>query len=773
MGDCGSEGEIRQTLRDLPKDLPDTYARCVQRITSLHAPTILKWLCVAPKPFQLQQLREALAIDHSSGRINTDRIPAIDDVVKCCSNLIVQNSNDEIVFAHHSIIQFILSTQLFMFDEWKIHDPSLIQIFFKPHPSTVSDYVWERVRNKLARLCVQHLTSSDYDLSVQRQSPSENIRLGFQPVSLMNSSIPFVGGLFRSRKPQSKPVYVNLSGILANNQQYSNVPSFFYFSRDSWAPLTRAVKILELETVDVRKRIEDKLGVSYERLALQPNLTYQMHPWRSLGNSLNSHFAGLLGYSIAEHHDLLLDLFLTQNDPKPRKELFDHPLQNYDNLPPLHLAFQCGNIYACRHLFSKCDATRVDSNRRTILHHAAFSGKVGIIMLDNILKKGVKIRAKDSDGWTALGIAANRGHADIVDVLIKLGADINSIEPVARSTPLILAAANGHTETVRKLLEAGSNMRALDEQERTALVRAAENGNTDVVGCLLMVGPTGMVSRNDALSKALQNGHAETVRIFIKLLGFSIFKEEYLLAVARQGYVEVVKVILDMVPLDLSRTFPSHSLLLASSHGQTKVVEALLEAGVESETKDYRGNTALSIACQNGNEELARMLIEHGANIEERNGKGETPLLCACSQAKGDILPLLIHSGVDLHARTRVGRTALICCARYGNLTGAQYLLNLGGNIASIDAKTPEGESAFSNALSSKLADDHMVRLLAEHGADMDDAVKMISPLSKYDDRAPEVNRRFLLAQLIQLRLGLLSNTSVRLHANLLEDALY
>ncbi|KAF3326179.1 ankyrin repeat domain-containing protein 2-like protein [Carex littledalei] len=57
---------------------------------------------------------------------------------------------------------------------------------------------------------------------------------------------------------------------------------------------------------------------------------------------------------------------------------------------------------------------------------------------------GVPLDSKDSQGRTALHMAAANGHLAIVDYLIKNGADVNATN-LEKNTPLHWACLNGHT----------------------------------------------------------------------------------------------------------------------------------------------------------------------------------------------------------------------------------------------------------------------------------------------------------------------------------------
>ncbi|MBA2341639.1 MAG: ankyrin repeat domain-containing protein, partial [Pyrinomonadaceae bacterium] len=110
------------------------------------------------------------------------------------------------------------------------------------------------------------------------------------------------------------------------------------------------------------------------------------------------------------------------------------------------------------------------------LIEAAETGATDVV--DKLLKSGVNVNARPSNGTTALIRAASNNHVETVRLLIANGADINA----ARSdgmTALILAAFFGHTETAAALLEKGADLKARDQLGSTALDWALSRGYTE------------------------------------------------------------------------------------------------------------------------------------------------------------------------------------------------------------------------------------------------------------------------------------------------------
>jgi prolyl 4-hydroxylase len=72
-------------------------------------------------------------------------------------------------------------------------------------------------------------------------------------------------------------------------------------------------------------------------------------------------------------------------------------------------------------------------------HFAAQSGDIDALMriTDD---ESEALHAKDNNGWMPIHEAARSGHADVLDYLLKQGADINSVTSSGQS-PLALAKA--------------------------------------------------------------------------------------------------------------------------------------------------------------------------------------------------------------------------------------------------------------------------------------------------------------------------------------------
>jgi serine/threonine-protein phosphatase 6 regulatory ankyrin repeat subunit B len=93
-----------------------------------------------------------------------------------------------------------------------------------------------------------------------------------------------------------------------------------------------------------------------------------------------------------------------------------------------------------------------------------------------LLAKGVDVNTKNKYGVTALMLAAESGHTEIVQLLLANGAAVND-KDIHSKTPLMCAEESGNTETVQALLAKGAEVNPKN-RDWIALIDAARNGDT-------------------------------------------------------------------------------------------------------------------------------------------------------------------------------------------------------------------------------------------------------------------------------------------------------
>ena len=103
-----------------------------------------------------------------------------------------------------------------------------------------------------------------------------------------------------------------------------------------------------------------------------------------------------------------------------------------------------------------------------------------------LLSAGANLRATTRlGGITALHMASQGGHANVVAALMAAGADANTITSTG-ATAVMLAARAGSSDTVTRLVETGADVNLKEKAfGQTALMIAAGLDRADVVRLLL------------------------------------------------------------------------------------------------------------------------------------------------------------------------------------------------------------------------------------------------------------------------------------------------
>jgi ankyrin repeat protein len=128
------------------------------------------------------------------------------------------------------------------------------------------------------------------------------------------------------------------------------------------------------------------------------------------------------------------------------------------------------------------------------------------------------VKAKDSQGHTALQFAALLREVEIVRMLLEKGADVNAKDN-SRSTALHWAIGTGKprsVEVVRMLLEKGADVNAKNNVKHTALHDAVRNSNN--VAMIRMLLEQGAEVNAKHLDIAREKGHTSVITLLEQTL---------------------------------------------------------------------------------------------------------------------------------------------------------------------------------------------------------------------------------------------------------------
>src|ERR1700754_25857 len=123
------------------------------------------------------------------------------------------------------------------------------------------------------------------------------------------------------------------------------------------------------------------------------------------------------------------------------------------------------------------------------------------------LDKGTDVNAKTNYGATALSYACDKGHTEVVRLLLERGADPNVKDTFYGEVPIGWALDKGHTEIVKLLLAGGA------QGKDRALVTGGDSGNLEIVKAALDKGDLNPETLTSALGRATRNKHTEVAEL--------------------------------------------------------------------------------------------------------------------------------------------------------------------------------------------------------------------------------------------------------------------
>lgn len=151
--------------------------------------------------------------------------------------------------------------------------------------------------------------------------------------------------------------------------------------------------------------------------------------------------------------------------------------------PALVVAVREGSMGALRVLLAH-PALRIEAaapNGNTALMMAAYKGNAAAV--DMLLAKGAAV---NRDGWTPLHYAAAAGDDGIAATLLERGARIDAVSPAPSGsfTPLMMAAREGHEDSALFLVDRGADVRLKNGEGLTAAQIAERAGHTSIAQAL-------------------------------------------------------------------------------------------------------------------------------------------------------------------------------------------------------------------------------------------------------------------------------------------------
>jgi FOG: Ankyrin repeat len=196
------------------------------------------------------------------------------------------------------------------------------------------------------------------------------------------------------------------------------------------------------------------------------------------------------------------------------------------------------------------------------------------------------------------------------------------------------AAFSGDVQRIRYLISANVSANQIDENGRTPLHYACENGNFNIV---------------QALIDAHADLNAQTMDNLTPLH----------LAAIGNHYPVVQTLIREHAILNPKSASGLTPLHMACDRGHSVVAQLLIQAHANIEAKNSIDCTPLHTASQRGSEEIVRTLLDAHAHVDVQAIGNMTPLHIAAANNHLETVRMLVQAGADYNKITNNGRKAV------------------------------------------------------------------------------------------------------------------
>jgi ankyrin len=253
-----------------------------------------------------------------------------------------------------------------------------------------------------------------------------------------------------------------------------------------------------------------------------------------------------------------------------------------------------------------------------------------------LLQHNAYVDTVDRSGWTSLMSAARLRYISMIKLLLNAGADANMGGGDSGLTPLGLAAEYSTSEAVKLLLDGKADVNACFDGENSALSRAIQVGNLDIVNTLLAAGAdVKMVywSKQTSLMMAMESRYR-----------YTHYSREHL----STSCLAIIRVLVSAgADVDAKNSDGESPTLLAAGAGDNTVVEDLLRAGADVNAATLFGMTPLLAAAKRGHDNVVSTLLRYKCDIWSCTRQKTTALMLAAEGGHSRVIDVLVKGIVS------------------------------------------------------------------------------------------------------------------------------
>jgi len=284
---------------------------------------------------------------------------------------------------------------------------------------------------------------------------------------------------------------------------------------------------------------------------------------------------------------------------------------------------------------------------RTPLILSAHMGQAEIVGL--LLQLGAKVNARDrvdnapeSRGNTALIKAAQRNHDNVIAVLLTQGKGIDvKAQTKDGQSALWLIAEWENLPSLKLLHKHGAKINTTNNIGQSVLITTFLHKHREVLDYLVANGAN--------INQVDQGGHTPLMTAIPSLNGKN----------AETIFKFMEKFLTFKPKLDVEKIMPKgggySAMHLAARYGLVDAGKLLLDHGATINIKSLAtGGTPLHTAASAHQIDMARFLIQRKANIEIFDKSGSTPLMVAVYQADEEMVQVLVDAGAAINTKSPV-----------------------------------------------------------------------------------------------------------------------
>ncbi|ACP20925.1 hypothetical protein Aasi_1610 [Candidatus Amoebophilus asiaticus 5a2] len=409
-----------------------------------------------------------------------------------------------------------------------------------------------------------------------------------------------------------------------------------------------------LITLGIDKNAKDHGGNTCLHTAVQEgnaDMVYQLVAQRANRKEKNNQGSSCLHLAVQVNNFSMLAQLVALNFDK-------HAKDNQGNTP-LHIAVEEGKEEIAKHLVQAGASLHIINKLGlTPIDLAATSKHISYI--DLVFSATKSINTLGKDGLTHLHRAVQRKDVKLIEQLIKCQADVTATDKVGK-TPLHYAASEGHTKLVKILSAALKPKASLSSlfKKNSSLIDIVDNqGQTP-------------------LHLAIAGGHIGTVKLLLQQKA-SLYVKDKQGITPLQKALDAKQTALIKLVVNIPDCSPLH---WAVEYNNIGLIKQLLVAGIDINTMDMHGKTALYMAFERGNLELTKQLVALGAAANATDSVGRTLLHHTIINGHLEVAKALLAAGAKINVPDNQGFTELHLAAQYNQPEIARYLITRGAVV--------------------------------------------------------------------------------------------